>query len=144
MCDYSAKAVKQREAAKDDVLVSHALTAHTRGFVGITDPSTAVCLLPGTQLAFDKPVEVESTGLRSFIAGASNLGFTVATFCQVEKDNSRTHHDALEFPDGTTVKLNTLLPGQTATVIQLPVDPKTLEGQARRQAEAQQRRAEYI
>lgn len=143
MCDYSAKHVKQRAAAKDDVLVSHSISHHTRGFVGIADPSTAVCLLPGTQLKFDRPIRVEVDAIKT-ILGRNRLKQTMATFRQVNTDNANAYHDALEFPDGTTVMLTRLVAGQTATVIQLPVDPATLEGQARKQAEAEQQRAEYV
>jgi hypothetical protein len=43
----------------------------------------------------------------------------------VNKDNPRTHHDALEFPDGQMVLLTKLLEGQEATVLQLPAQPAT-------------------
>ena len=42
-----------------------------------------------------------------------------------DKDVLRVHHDALEFPDGTFVLLTDLHEGQQATVLQLPVQPKT-------------------
>ena len=35
------------------------------------------------------------------------------------------HHDALEFPDGRIVLLTRLVPGQRATVLQLPAEPRT-------------------
>ena len=44
-----------------------------------------------------------------------------AIFRQVNKAVSSTHHDALEFPDGTIVLLTSLEVGQQATVLQLPV-----------------------
>ena len=44
-----------------------------------------------------------------------------AIFRQVNLDNPRTHHDALEFPDGELVLLTHLVEGQQATVLQLPV-----------------------
>ena len=50
---------------------------------------------------------------------------TTAIFRQVNKDNPRTHHDALEFPDGQVVLLTALLEGQEATVLQLPTQPVT-------------------
>jgi hypothetical protein len=50
---------------------------------------------------------------------------TTAIFRQVNKDNPRTHHDALEFPDGQMVLLNDMLEGQEATVLQLPAQPVT-------------------
>lgn len=137
MCDYSAKSARQRAAAKDDQLISRSISPHTRGFTSITDPGTAVCLLPGTELAFDKPVKIE--GMRMWgIRTSRIIPHKVARFRQVEKGNASTHHDALEFPDGFILKLNALVEGQTATVLQLPATPKT-------PAEAQeQRRAAYV
>jgi hypothetical protein len=38
-----------------------------------------------------------------------------------QKTLEATHHDALEFPDGTIVLLTLLEVGQQATVLQLPV-----------------------
>ena len=43
-----------------------------------------------------------------------------AIFRRVNLDNPRTHHDALEFPDGEMVLLTHLMEGQQATVLQLP------------------------
>jgi hypothetical protein len=43
-----------------------------------------------------------------------------AIFRQVNRHNPRTHHDALEFPDGQIVLLTFLQEGQQATVLQLP------------------------
>jgi hypothetical protein len=132
MCDYSAKAAKKRDAAKHDKLVTGKISYHTAGFLGIADPLTAVCLLPGAELAFDKPVRYQFQG------GILETPQLVARFRQVEKGNTQTHHDALEFADGLIVKLNSLELGQTATVLQLPAKPKT-------KAEAEeQRRAEYV
>ena len=39
---------------------------------------------------------------------------------QVNRHNPKTHHDALEFPDGQLVLLTFLQEGQQATVLQLP------------------------
>ena len=49
----------------------------------------------------------------------------VGIFRQVNKKDPHTHHDALELPDGTIVKLNELGLNQTATILQLPAAPKT-------------------
>jgi hypothetical protein len=43
-----------------------------------------------------------------------------------------THHDALEFPDGRIVLLTRLVPGQRATVLQLPAQPRS-EAEAQEQ-----------
>ena len=62
------------------------------------------------------------------------LNHTTAIFRQVNKDNPRTHHDALEFPDGQIVLLTDLFEYQEATVLQLPAQPATPA-----EAQAQQR-----
>ena len=62
------------------------------------------------------------------------MAYQTAIFRQVNKDQPRVHHDALEFPDGQTVLLTELVEGQEATVLQLPAQPATA-------AEAQQRAA---
>jgi hypothetical protein len=51
-----------------------------------------------------------------------------AIFRQINQDDPRAHHDALEFPNGEVVLLTFLAQGQEATVLQLPaaaVDAKT-------------------
>ena len=48
------------------------------------------------------------------------LSHATAIFRQVNKDEPRKHHDALEFRDGYIVLLTQLCEGQEATVLQLP------------------------
>ncbi|HET7020301.1 MAG TPA: hypothetical protein VFI58_06265 [Xanthobacteraceae bacterium] len=64
------------------------------------------------------------------------MAYQTGIFRQVNKDQPRVHHDALEFPDGQTVLLTELIEGQEATVLQLPAHPATAA-----EAEAQQRAA---
>jgi hypothetical protein len=138
MCDFSAAAARRRAAKKDDRLVTRSISVHTRGFTAIDDSTMAVCLLPGTELAFDKPVQVRMFDAKGLIGAPRTLPHTNARFRQLDKDNPNTHHDALEFPDGSTVKLTTLIEGQTATVFQLPAPART-------PAEAkEQQRAAYV
>jgi hypothetical protein len=66
--------------------------------------------------------------------GARKMAYRTAIFRQVNKDQPRVHHDALEFPDGQTVLLTELVEGQEATVLQLPAQPTTAA-----EAEAQER-----
>ena len=56
---------------------------------------------------------------------ANAVNHTTAIFRQINKDNPRTHHDALEFPDGQIVLLTDVFEGQEATVLQLPAQPAT-------------------
>jgi hypothetical protein len=120
MCDYSLHLVASRPAKVGDKLVSTKFPQTiTRGFASVDDRNVAVCLLPGTELAFDEEVRCE-TG----IVFSWRLGHTVAKFQQVNKGQSNAHHDALEFPDGKTVLLTHLCQGQHATVLQLPARPR--------------------
>jgi len=50
----------------------------------------------------------------------------VAIFRQINKEQPRVHHDALEFPDGRIVLLAMLGDGQEATVLQLPAQPTSV------------------
>jgi hypothetical protein len=54
-------------------------------------------------------------------------------------DDPHVHHDALEFPGGQIVMVTRLIPGQTATVLQLlaaPHDHKSGKKHAAAQARA--------
>jgi len=53
MCDYSLHNVTSRPAKIDDKLVSTKFSCSTtRGFAAVGEPNVAVCLLPGTEVAF--------------------------------------------------------------------------------------------
>jgi hypothetical protein len=121
MCDYSLELIASRPAKVGDKLVSTGFPhTITRGFASLDDRNVAVCLLPGTELAFDKEVRFETRMVFSW-----GSGHTVAKFRQVNRVRSN-HHDALEFPDGQIVLLTHLCQGQHATVLQLPVDPRVV------------------
>ncbi len=72
MCDYSLMHVASRSAKVGDKLVSTQFqNALTRGFAAVGEPGVAVCLLPGTELAFDAKV---ATGrLRAYCHDAEAL-----------------------------------------------------------------------
>jgi hypothetical protein len=57
----------------------------------------------------------------------------VARFRQVNMDDPHVHHDALEFPGGQIVMVTRLVPGQTATVLQLPAEPHDHSGSKQQQ-----------
>jgi hypothetical protein len=122
MCDYSLHHVANRPAKIEDRLVSTKFrNAITRGFAAVGQPNVAVCLLPGTEIAFDANVECEP----SFgIFPNKKIGQRLARFRQVNMDNPVAHHDALEFPDGQVVLVTRLCAGQRATVLQLPADTR--------------------
>src|SRR6185437_6993797 len=137
MCDYSLHHVSSRPAKVADKLVTMELAkSKARGFAAVGElgsklvihddpPEMAVCLLPGTELAFDDNVQFDrAIGLSLFgtrIFGKGHVDYKVASFRQVDTNDPYVQLDALEFPDGQILKINRLLPGQTATVLQLPV-----------------------
>ena len=123
MCDYSLHTVVSRLARVGDKLVTtHFDNTFTRGFAAVGEPTVAVCLLPGTEIAFENDV-VE---YRHALFPNRKLGEKVARFRQVNKDNPSTHHDALEFANGQTALLTRLCEGQHATVLQLPASPRVM------------------
>ena len=128
MCDYSLHYVVSRPGRVGDKLVSTSFPqTTTRGFASVDDRDVAVCLLPGTELAFEEEVRFD-TG----IVFSRSLGHTVAKFLEINKDKLHAHHDALEFPDGKVVLLTHLCKGQRATVLQLPARPRITVDDAQR------------
>jgi hypothetical protein len=124
MCDYSLQNVRSRPAKVGDKLTTRDFGTGTRGFAAAEDAAVAVCILPGTELAFSSPVTVTD---QRFVVGwkVEKLGHATAIFRQVNENEPMRHHDALEFPDGRIVLLTKLSEGQGATVLQLPALPKT-------------------
>ena len=135
MCDFSLQHAKSRPAVVADKLVSHNFGRGTIGFKPVDDPigdATAVCLLPGTELAFDKAIKLRWPA----DDGSHQSQFTTAIFRQRDKDKPSVHHDVLEMPDGSQVLLTQLEESQAATVLQLPAAPKT-ESEAEEQKRAE-------
>ena len=123
MCDFSLQSVRSRPAKVGDKLVTHNFGTGTRGFAAADDLGLAVCVMPGTELAFAGEVACLPTGLLGW--KTKTINHQTAIFRQVNKDKAAAHHDALEFPDGRTVLLTYLCEGQGATVLQLPAQPST-------------------
>jgi hypothetical protein len=124
MCDYSLHNVMTRPARVGDKLKTVVFNnTITRGFAAFEDPKVAVCLFPGTEIAFEK--EVEYDGWLPFFR--SKAGAKIARFRQINMDTPTVHHDAVEFPDGNIVLLTKLSRGQHATVPQLPASAPTLK-----------------
>ena len=132
MCDYSLHFVASRPAKAGERLVSTGFaTAVTRGFASVDDLNVAVCLMPGTELAFEREVESDfGVAFRT----RRRFGHRVARFRQVNVEEPNVHHDALEFPDGQIVLLTELSEGQYATVLQLPAEAR-VEHEERREPE---------
>ena len=76
-----------------------------------------MCLLPGTELAFNEPI-------RSIDV---NHNTNVAKFIQVDLDHPYKHHDAIELVSGAIVKVHNLIEGQICNVLQLPVSEPVID-----------------
>jgi len=141
MCDYSLHNVASRPAKVGDRLVVTEFNGSiTRGFAAIGEPEVAVCLRPGTELAFDHEVAYGPTfGLFPPRLGYMTLRQRVARFRQLETHRIHVHHDALEFPNGEIILVTRLREGLQATVLQLPADAESTTPQ-----EAQEMRAKAV
>lgn len=118
MCDYSLQFVASRPAkAGEELVTTRFPNSTTRGLSAVGEPTVAVCLSPGTEVAFEKDVEYSRFGF--FPDGG--LKEKVARFRQIDNDKPDMHHDALEFPSGQIVLIARLCEGQHLAVLQLPV-----------------------
>ena len=63
MCDFSLQSVRSRPAKVSDKLVTRDFGTGTRGFSAAEDLGLAVCVMPGTELAFAGEVTCLPTGL---------------------------------------------------------------------------------
>jgi hypothetical protein len=132
MCDYSLQNVSSRPAKVGDKLVTRDFRSGTHGFASPDALSVAVCVMPGTEIAFPEGLPIAH---QSFLGWKrKEVRYHTAIFRQINKETSHAHHDALEFPDGHVVLLTRVRVGQGATVLQLPAQPRNAQ-----EAEAQQR-----
>src|SRR5262249_4548450 len=126
MCDFSLEHLASRPAKVGDQLITTKFGGmYTTGFCAVGEPDLAVCIKPGTELAFGREIECESLWLKR------RTGSQVARFPRGNEDRERVHHDALELPSGDVVLLTRLLVGQRATVLQLPVTEPEKEAERR-------------
>jgi len=117
MCDYSLHAVATRPAQVGETLITTTFRGtSTRGFASEKEPEVAVCMLPGTELAFAENVRYDNRWIWT-----KAINFRVGKFGAIDPDVPHRHHDAIEFPDGSNVLVTQLCEGQRATVLQLPV-----------------------
>jgi hypothetical protein len=118
MCDYSLHAVATRPAEVAETLVSTKFqTGGTGGVASPDNPQVAVCLRPGTEIAFENNAQTDGMMFRK------SIGDRLARFRQIDTDKRYQHHDALEFSNGTIVLVTDLTAGQRATGLQLPASP---------------------
>ena len=117
MCDYSLHAVATRPAQVGETLITTTFRGTaTRGFASESEPAVAVCMLPGTELAFAEDVKYDNRWIWT-----RTTNFRVGKFGAIDPDVPHRHHDAIEFPDGSSVLVTQLCEGQRVTVLQLPV-----------------------
>jgi hypothetical protein len=117
MCDYSLQAVATRPARVGETLVTTTFRGtSTRGFASEREPTVAVCMLPGTELAFAENVKFDNRWIWT-----REINSRVGKFGAIDPHIPHRHHDAIEFPDGSTVLVTQLSEGQRVTVLQLPV-----------------------
>ena len=134
MCDYSLQGVASRPAKVGDRLVTRLFNSFTTGFASVGELNVAVCLLPGTEIAFEDNIQVKGVfrSIRRWIRG-TRTDERVARFRKMHPDQANVHHDALELPSGETVLLTRLCQWQHATVLQLPAQPeRAAEEESRR------------
>ena len=96
MCDYSLHSVASRPPkVGDKLVVTDFAKSITHGFAAVGEPDVAVCLLPGTEVAFEDDVQYD----RAFsMMGKARVSHKVARFRQINMADRNVHHDALEFP----------------------------------------------
>ena len=117
MCDYSLHALATRPAKVGETLISTTFRGtSTRGFASESEPAVAVCMLPGTELAFEQNVKYDNRWIWT-----RTTNYRVGKFNSIDPHLRERHHDAIEFPDGSYVLVTQLCTGQRATVLQLPV-----------------------
>ena len=117
MCDYSLHAVTSRPAEVGEELVTTTFRGtSTRGFASKKEPGVAVCLLPGTELAFAEDVRYDNRWIWT-----RTINSRVGKFGKIDPLVPERHHDAVEFADGSYVLVTQLVEGQRVTVLQLPV-----------------------
>jgi len=117
MCDYSLHAVASRPAQVGETLITTTFRGtSTRGFASESDPSVAVCMLPGTELAFEHEVKYDNRWIWT-----RTINSRVGKFGKIDPHIHDRHHDAIEFADGNYVLVTQLCEGQRVSVLQLPV-----------------------
>jgi hypothetical protein len=97
----------------------------TRGLAGVGESEVAVCLLSGTEVAFDRESKYEHMFRW---CSTRSIDRKVARFRQRNMYDRHMQHDVLEFHNGKTVLVTRLIENQTLTVLQLPVTAAVPDG----------------
>src|ERR1700758_4344626 len=65
MCDYSLHLAASRPAElAETIVITEFFGTRTRGFASPSDPGTAVCLRPGTEIAFEENAYIQGVLFR--------------------------------------------------------------------------------
>ena len=81
MCDYSLHAVATRPAQVGETLISTTFRGtSTRGFASEKEPEVAVCMLPGTELAFVENVRYDNRWIWT-----KSVNFRVGKFGAIDR-----------------------------------------------------------
>jgi hypothetical protein len=107
----------------------------TRGFASASEPGVAVCMLPGTELAFAEDVKYDNRWIWT-----RSIATRVGKFGKIDPHVPERHHDAIEFPDGNYVLVTQLCEGQRVTVLQLPATAQPVSKPAQTTTSAPARR----
>jgi hypothetical protein len=119
MCDYSLEQKLSRPAKVGDKLVTKRFSSFTTGFTdaSIPDCDLAICMLPGTEIAFDDEVKLAA------IDTEERLPREAVFVAMGNPEIIHEHHDGLEFPSVSKQRLiNSIAPDQKATVLQVPAE----------------------
>ena len=80
MCDYSLHLITSRPAKVGDKLISTRFPqTSTRGFASVDDRNVAVCLLPGTELAFEREVQRDTGMVFGWKLDTASPSFNMST-----------------------------------------------------------------
>jgi hypothetical protein len=97
MCDYSLQSVLSRPAKVGDKLTTRDFGTGTRGFAAAESSAIAVCVLPGTELAFSDEVKVPAVGFAAWMGrttghatAISDKSVKTSRGCTMMRSNSRT------------------------------------------------------
>jgi hypothetical protein len=107
MCDYSLEHIQHRPAQENEKLVTQRFETGSHGFAAPGNCSVAVCVQPDTRLILHDIPETMQTLYR--LDGTEEV-----TFARIEDE---PYHDGVRFRDGTTLSLQRLPLGLTASVL---------------------------
>ena len=104
MCDYSLHLVSSRPAeAGETIVVTGFSGTDTRGFASPLDPTTAVCLRPGTEIVFDQDARLDGRLFRR------NINERLARFRQIDMDRPTCTMTRWNLPMGAWCSLQVWL-----------------------------------